>query len=209
MLGAVVGALVVLLWRDSRIEQWKRRVAQTEEQSRALAVLDSLRQIQIDSLLREVALVPKDSLDRITRLAALSSQRARDAAQQARTALGAKDSLDLALVAFGASEAHRDTLESEIGTLRVNLEATGRMLALTRQVVGEVSAQRDSARVDAGRWKLRAIEAEGFVGSPTLPRVGGAIETVTIGAVTVDACRHSLLSVGCVAGVLVTGRRVL
>lgn len=212
LIGLVLGAGAVLLWRDAQIKDWQRRMAETEAAAKQLAVVDSLRQLQIDSLLRQVEAIPKDSLDRMTRLAALSSQRAREAAQQARTALGqaatAKDSLDLALVALGASEAHRDTLEAEVSTLRVNLEATGRILALTRQVVGEVSAQRDSARVDAGRWKLRAIEAESFVGTVTPHRLGEAIETGAIIATTVKACSDGV-SYGCIAGSLVVVGRVL
>jgi hypothetical protein len=85
------------------------------------------------------------------------------------------------------------------------------MLALTRQVVGEVSAQRDSSRAESGRLKVLLHEAEGIIDRRRnfAQRIGRAGETVAIGAATYGACQQGLLSVGCVAGAVVTTARIL
>ncbi len=216
LLAIAVGVLLCMLWKPDPTTQgqaWLDSLNVERERSRVLALADSASQRRVDSLLGVIGAIEVDTagqrrLREANARAAANALLARHALDSARTA---SDSLDRALVALGASEAHRDTLEQEVAVLRVDLEATGRMLSLTRQVTGEISAQRDSARAEAGRWKLRAIAAEGVIehGPSTGQRIGRAAETVAIGAATYGACRDGLLTVGCIAGGLVTGKRIL
>lgn len=215
-LALVVGFLLCLLLKGNPTETgqaWLDSLNVERERSRVadLAVLASER--RADSLMALIGLVVIDTASQ--RLAREASQRAAQSALLARQALAsartASDSLKLVFVALGASEAHRDTLQAEVATLSANLEATGRLLGLTRQVQLETAAQRDSARAEAGRLRLLLHDAGEIIEQPqsTGQRVGRAAETLGIGAATYGACSDALLSPGCIAGALVTAKRLL
>lgn len=215
LLALAVGFLLCLLMKGDPTEAgqaWLDSLNVERERSRVLALADSASQRRVDSLLGVIGLIQIDTAAQ--RRLREANARAREAALLARHALDsartASDSLRLVFVALGASEAHRDTLEQEVRVLRMDLEATGRLLALTRQVQQETAAQRDSARAEAGRWKLRAVDAEAIIerGSSTGQRIGRAAETVAMGAATVGACSDGVFTLGCLTGGVATGRRL-
>lgn len=216
LLGAAIMLLVCWLVKgdpSAREQELLDAIKLERERSAVLARADSLSQRRVDSLLALIGTIPVDTTSQ--REAREASARARQSAQEARQALAlartASDSLQLAIVALGASEAHRDTLETEVAIVRQDLEATGRMLALTREVVLEVSAQRDSSRAEASRLRLLLADAEGVIDKRRNfgQRIGRAGETVGIGAATYGACRDGLLTAGCLAGSIVTVARIL
>lgn len=206
LLGLVGGITALLLWQSRQLVQARHRLATEQERSRQLAIVGSVRQVRIDSL--EALIVPVDTTDR-QRLRE-AQQRARQSAQEAARAIASarttSDSLAITTAALWASQRHAEASDSLASRLTLDLEATSRLLALTREVQVETAAQRDSARAEAGRWKLLATDA---VSIGPQPKLGRAVETAAIGAATVGACRDGLLTLGCVAGVVVTGKRLL
>lgn len=217
LIGLVLGIAGTLLWRgpvSDEVRDLQNRLAVAEEHSRQLAIVDSMRQVRIDSLESLVALVPRDSLARLTREAKSARDAARTSAQEAAQALATarttSDSLSITTAALWASQRHAEASDSLAARLEIDLEATGRMLALTREVQVETAAQRDSARAEAGRWKTLAIDLmDGVTHIGQQPKFGRAVETVAIGTATVKACQNGLVTAGCVAGVVVTGKRLL
>lgn len=214
LLGLVLGVAGVLLWRgpvSDDVRDLRDRLTVEQERSRQLAIVDSVRQLRIDSLESLVALVPRDSLARLTREAKSARDAARTSAQEAAQAIATArttaDSLSITTAALWASQRHAEASDSLVSRLEMDLAATGRMLALTREVQRETAAQRDSARAEAGRLRLLLHDAMEIVETRP-PRLGRAVETVAIGAATVGACRDGLLTVGCLSGAVVTTLRV-
>lgn len=216
LVGLALGLLLCWLVKgdpSQREQAWLDSLNVERERSAVLARADSASQRRVDSLLAVIGTISVDTaaqrrLREANTRAAQSALLARRALDSVRTA---SDSLRLVFVALGASEAHRDTLQQEVGVLRGNLEATGRMLALTRQVVGEITAQRDSAQAESGRLRVLLHDAMEIIeaGPSRGQRIGRAAETGMIGVATVKACEASLGSIGCIAGALVTAKRLL
>ncbi len=118
------------------------------------------------------------------------------------------DSFPLLRVAYRAEQQRADVAESLVANRDQQIAAGAVLLAAVRDSTRGVTAQRDSARAEARRWRGIAEAAEPIIEEPP-NKWGRAAETAAMGAATYGACRDGLLTVGCIAGGLVTGKRLL
>jgi hypothetical protein len=218
--GIVVGLVICWTMRGDPTEpvaDWQDSLVAERERS-VVAARDGARR---DSILAAVGLVVAQQEQELARLRAAGHQTAqalataRQTAQEAEAALASAqtmaDSFPRLVVALGAERARGDLAESLVANRDAQIAAGAVLLAAVRDSVTQVVAQRDTARAERDRWRKRATDAEDiFERDRRLSaRIGRAAETVAIGAATYGACRDGLLTVGCVAGGLVTGRRIL
>ena len=219
LIGLAIGILLSLLWRGDPSEEVQRL--------RDRVAADSVRSLQVDSLLEAkdstVARVSRetDSLrsvmlgqDSLTDALGEAHAAARQAALRARLALDSartlSDTLEGLSGALRAETARAEAAEGLAGSLRSQLITSARLLALRDTALAERESQLNAVREDRDRIRDRLTEAMTVIGrlqsgkTGFLPALGKGLETVGIGAATVGACQQGVLTVGCVAGGVVT-----
>ncbi len=182
---------------------------------------DSVTAVLRDSIVRTAARASIDS----TRAATLEVQKRTDSTASAAAGAEVKvatTKLEQAQSAIDSFPIYRDelvpALRHEAGSLQVELarsdsgrfawhDAYQHEIVLNGALVGML--HEDTLAMAAKDKALAAQSAVPVVALSFWPKVGRAAETAAIGVVTVEACRNHLLSVGCFAGVVVTGRRLI
>ena len=168
---------------------------------------------------RETAAVEaeRDSLRAVADARGAGLELAREEARRARLALDSAatraDSFPLLIAALDAETRRADRAEALVAATREQLTAAGRLDALRRRDI----ALRDSTIAertrDRDRWRTEARDALARIerieqGGDRFARIVRAGETAAIGVTTAEACSDGV-SVGCMAGAVVTLARVL
>ena len=211
LLVGIVAALGVL-WAGFVLGVTTQRKDDTEERlqlaqrddSARVAFAVTIARLEAEAVSRETMLrTARSAAEAADRRAAAAGQREAEAEQLVAAAVTQGDSI----IAYQGQVATLKGALVEERAAKVNyreaMEASIARSAVLEQRIGA-----DSLRILSQAQTIDSLLAPLPASSSPLQGLARKGETVAIAAATYGACRESLVSIGCIAGAIVTGRRL-